>query len=367
MDDFVLSHDDIQALIEETEALGWDNPIQLETHDRSSTTREGFVFIGKLLALKPLNTHHVHQTLSSVWSFVAPLSLEDLSSNTFLFTVPHKGYFTRIMNQRPWNIRGSLLLLQPWSPSLAIDEVKILFCPFWVQVHNLRHQYMTIKNAIRIGKGIGKFLELNHFNLGSLICHQFLRFKIDVNTSQPLAPGFYISRHDLDPHWIAFKYERLDEYCVAGGLIGHKKKDYPAPQILDLSEKYIISLKPIASNGPRMVTTVQSEDYDYGISTTATMGIFQCSIESMHAFSSSNKNLTHMVPHAQTKNALLLTREDFSHAHSSSHGISTSTAPNTAHYMAPTQRAKSHISILGQHAPTSQHKWRPSTHVQTIC
>jgi hypothetical protein len=48
---------------------------------------------------------------------------------------------------------------------------------------------MTIKNAIRIGKGIGKFLELDTNN-----SRQFLRFKVDVNTSQPLAPGFYITR-----------------------------------------------------------------------------------------------------------------------------------------------------------------------------
>jgi hypothetical protein len=67
-------------------------------------------------------------------------------------------------------------------------------------VHNLPHQYMTIKNAIRIGKGIGKFLELDTNNSRSLVCRQFLQFKVDVNTSKPLAPGFYITRPGLDPH-----------------------------------------------------------------------------------------------------------------------------------------------------------------------
>jgi hypothetical protein len=33
MDDSVPSQDDIQALIEETEALGWDNLVLLETHE----------------------------------------------------------------------------------------------------------------------------------------------------------------------------------------------------------------------------------------------------------------------------------------------------------------------------------------------
>jgi hypothetical protein len=130
MDDYVSSQDDIQVLIEEIEALGWDNPVLLETHDGNPASREGFAFIGKLLALKPLNTYHVRQTLSSIWSFATPLSMEVLSSNKFLFTVPHEDFFTCIMNQGPWNVRGSLLHLQPWSPSIAIDEVKLIFCPF---------------------------------------------------------------------------------------------------------------------------------------------------------------------------------------------------------------------------------------------
>jgi hypothetical protein len=82
----------------------------------------------------------------------------------YLFTIPFESNFTRIINQGPWNVRDSLLLLQPWSPDLAIDEVKLLFCSFWVQVHNLPHQYMTTKNAIRIVKGIGNLLELDNKN-----------------------------------------------------------------------------------------------------------------------------------------------------------------------------------------------------------
>jgi hypothetical protein len=272
MADSVTSPFDIQALIEETEALGWDNPVQLEPYDGNSATREGFAFLGKLLALKPPSTHQVRQTLSSVWSFAAPLSLEVLSSSKFLFTVPHEDLFNRIMNQGPWNIRGSLLLLQPWSPSLSINEVPLIFCSFWIQVHNLPHHFMTIKNAIGIGKGIGRFIELDNSTSGSLISRQYLRFKVDVNTSKPLAPGFYITRPDMKPLWIAFKYERLDEYCVACGLIGHKKRFCPAPQILDPPEKYDISLKPEALNGPRLVAMVPSEDSDSGISTAATMG-----------------------------------------------------------------------------------------------
>jgi hypothetical protein len=124
------SSEDIQALIAETEALGWDSLVQLDRHEDSTASRRGFAFIGKLVTLKPPNTHQVRQTLTSVWSFAAPFTIEVLSSQKILFTVPNEAIFLRIMALGPWNIKNSLLLLKPWPPALAIEEVQLHYCPF---------------------------------------------------------------------------------------------------------------------------------------------------------------------------------------------------------------------------------------------
>ncbi|KAB8813784.1 hypothetical protein FH972_026740 [Carpinus fangiana] len=69
MEDSVTSQVDIQALITETKALGWDNSDQLEIHDGNPTSQEGFAFI-------------------------APLFMEVLAPNKYLFTVPFESNFT---------------------------------------------------------------------------------------------------------------------------------------------------------------------------------------------------------------------------------------------------------------------------------
>ena len=99
-----------------------------------------------------------------------------------------------------------------------------------MQVHNLPHQFMTTKNAIRIGKGLGKILKLDNNNSSGLICRQFIHFKIEINTFLPLALGFNMSCSGTEPSWIAFKYKGLDDYCTLCGLIGHKKGVCPTPQ-----------------------------------------------------------------------------------------------------------------------------------------
>ena len=70
-----------QALITEIEALGWDKLDHLVAHNNFVAPQEGFVFIGKLLALKTQNIFHVCATLSFVWGFAAPLTMEVLGQN----------------------------------------------------------------------------------------------------------------------------------------------------------------------------------------------------------------------------------------------------------------------------------------------
>ena len=226
----MMDQSDLQALIAKTEALGWDKPDYLVPHDEVLASQDRFAFVGKLLALKTQNSYYVRSTIMSAWSFATPLTMKILEPSKFLFTVLQESHYHHLISQRPWNIKGSLLLLQPWSSELAIDEVKLQFCAFWVQVHNLPMQFMTTTNAIRIGKGIGKILELDHNNSSGLISRPFIRFKIEINTFLPLASGFFMPCEETKPRWIAFKYERLDEYCFSCGLIGHVKKFCPAPQ-----------------------------------------------------------------------------------------------------------------------------------------
>lgn len=46
----------LQALIEESEALGWDSLEQFDVVEEVQPNQEAFTLIGKLLTLKPLNS-----------------------------------------------------------------------------------------------------------------------------------------------------------------------------------------------------------------------------------------------------------------------------------------------------------------------
>jgi hypothetical protein len=132
---------------------------------------------------------------------------------------------------------------------------------------------MTNQNAIWIGKGIGKILELDNDNSTGLICRKYIHFKIEIDTSLLLASGFDMScEGEEETHWIAFLYERLDEYCSYCGLIGHNSGYCPSPTPSTPPAKYKRKLKAPPNRLPRFFSKIQTDDLDSSVSSVASVG-----------------------------------------------------------------------------------------------
>jgi hypothetical protein len=258
------SQGNFHALLDETEALDFDFPV-LDSIAEFPSNQKPVALIGKLLSLKPLNTQTVRATLAVAWSFAAPLTVEFLAPNKFLLGVSNPDHVDRILHRGPWNIRGSLLLLQQWSPELALAEVELSHCAFWIQVHGLPRQNMTVRNAIMIGKAIGSLLEVENSETSGLICRQFLHVKVELNTAKPLPPGFTFPRQGKAPLWISFRYERLGVYCKTCGLLGHKNLNCPAPPQVFTQNQYSIPLQSIPFLDPRLLSLGPRVDLHSGL------------------------------------------------------------------------------------------------------
>ena len=102
-----------------------------------------------------------------------------------------------------------------------------------------------------IGKGLGSLMQVEDCSGVQKTFRSHLRILVKIDVLEPLKPGFYLSCQEGEPHWISFKYERLDIYCTTCGRIGHKEQHcYATPAEVTLG-KYSISLKVnIFSNLP---------------------------------------------------------------------------------------------------------------------
>jgi hypothetical protein len=182
--------------------------------------------IGKLLSSKPLSANWLLTTLVNPWKFAHPFEITDLPENKFLITVSHQAHVDKIMELGPWNIKGSLLILTPWTSNFTFEEVELYECAFWVQIHGLPLYNMTARNATSIGLSLGKVLAIDNCSTG-IVGTNHLRIRVAIDTRQPLVPGFSLPRPGRSASWVRFLYKRLADYCTLCGLIGHRKKKLP--------------------------------------------------------------------------------------------------------------------------------------------
>jgi len=230
------------VLIQETQALNCDDPCPLESaplpYDNS------FRLLGRLVSPNPPSLVWVRDILNVSWRFALPFEVDLLLGDRFLFKVFEHRLIKEIMDNGHYNIKGALLVVKPWPPELAFEEVDISSCAFWVQVHGLPLENMLAVNAIKIGKLFGlEVLTVEDGDRIGIINHHHLRFRLVIDVSLPLVPGFYLPRSGLSPLWIKLLYERLGDYCMLCGCIGHRKTYCTAPPHLVDPERYTTSLR----------------------------------------------------------------------------------------------------------------------------
>jgi hypothetical protein len=121
---------------------------------------------------------------------VKSLITEDREDNLMVFSFEVLEDLERVLDNSPWNIKGSPLFLKRWSKSEAIEDLDFTKAAFWVQVHNLPLDLMTIENAANIGASLGELLVVDNADNLKLSRKSFLRFKVLLNLLKPLVPGF---------------------------------------------------------------------------------------------------------------------------------------------------------------------------------
>ena len=187
---------DVDSLIAQTAALSWEDPSsQLETLPQELIPSELLPLVGKIISQKTHHNQTVHAALTKAWFFANPFSFAVLGPNLFLFKFYDQTHISRILSN-VWNVNGSLLAIQVWTPSAAIKDLPLCEVPFWIQIHGLPLQNMSIKNAIAIRKGLGQLVKVEDNSEETVAFRSYLKVLVSIDVNKPLNPGFNFNRSD---------------------------------------------------------------------------------------------------------------------------------------------------------------------------
>ncbi|CAA0819402.1 Unknown protein [Striga hermonthica] len=132
----------------------------------------------------------------------------------------------KILYGKTWSFDGQYLLLKEWSPAspnFTEEDEKI---KIWVQVHHLPLHWITAAIGVKIGKMIGKVLDVSLPGLGSPN-GMLLKIRVEMSLKEAIPRGMTL-KSGQESRWVDFKYEILQHFYYYCCYIGHFDKNCKA-------------------------------------------------------------------------------------------------------------------------------------------
>ncbi|KAL0422180.1 UNVERIFIED_CONTAM: hypothetical protein Slati_3240900 [Sesamum latifolium] len=151
------------------------------------------------------------------------MEISFIDNGRFLLRFFHTLDRDRVLESGPWAFEKNLIVLAKVSEADDPSEVELNWCDFHVRIHGLPLGKMTSEIALFIGEKIGRLRDCDHpKDLPSL--GSFLRIRIAIDVTKPLARGLKIRTVLGDEYIVTFSYERMPNFCYLCEKIGHISK-----------------------------------------------------------------------------------------------------------------------------------------------
>lgn len=190
-----------------------DNRVDLEWVDDSQASITKSTLIGKLMVKKIYTSATIRPMLLKGWNLRKTVHISDLSNNMYMFSFEDGVDCNRVLQGRPWMLLGHLLQLQFWHSFLPLHDVQWILSPFWVQMHGIPIEGLSVKNGQLLGQKIGEVVGVEKPIVNGRLVRSFLRARVLVDVTRPLLEGIWVPRPNMCDLWISFKYEKLQTFC----------------------------------------------------------------------------------------------------------------------------------------------------------
>ncbi|XP_041009307.1 uncharacterized protein LOC121253347 [Juglans microcarpa x Juglans regia] len=174
---------------------------------------------------KPINIEAFKKTMALVWRLEGWVEFLVTSDNSFFIEFQMLVDKEKVLKGRLWTFDRFLVALQEVDGSLPFNAISFTHESFWVQLHNMPLLGMNQEYGKLVASAIGNvlFVEVKEDGMG---WGRSLRVKAEVNLTKALVRGRWVQGGDQRT-WIAFKYERLQNFCFKCGVLKHKGKSCP--------------------------------------------------------------------------------------------------------------------------------------------
>jgi hypothetical protein len=158
------------------------------------------------------------------------MTCKDACGNKFLFSFSSHTAKRRALEDGPWMVGHSLMILVSYDRKKELDALEFIKVPIWIRVFKLLMGMMNHTMAEIIGNEVGIFLDVDVEENGIAV-GRYIRIKILIDIRFPIMRDVTIDIEEEgeEQHWCPFEYEFLPEFYHYCEVIGHIDKSCPNP------------------------------------------------------------------------------------------------------------------------------------------
>lgn len=160
------------------------------------------LLVDKIWSIKPYNKICIQEAIFKSWSFVKGLEISEGPEDSLIFSFPSIQSRDKILQQGPWNVKGSLLVLKLWDIKATLQEISFTSMNLWLQIYGLPLCMMTRDGAVEYGEKASSVLEVDFNKAKKVWGMAFLRVLVLVDLVNCLVASCYLQHPHKPDLWI---------------------------------------------------------------------------------------------------------------------------------------------------------------------
>ncbi|XP_041009439.1 uncharacterized protein LOC121253498 [Juglans microcarpa x Juglans regia] len=163
--------------------------IELNEEDAEVVIKKGeLCLVGKVCVDRVISKSVIMSIMSKIWCLSKPTVFQVVGKNCFVVVFNNHADKLKVEGGRPWLFDNNLFILKAFEGDLHPGKILFDCESMSVQLHNLPLARMNRDTGERIGRSIGRVLEVDVDEKESG-WGQFLRVKVEIDLKKPLARG----------------------------------------------------------------------------------------------------------------------------------------------------------------------------------